>query len=470
MKQKLKILRSTPLILFLVLWYFLAWSWVFITDSMDLAGSKSVALAIGLWVVVFNVGLSVLVVTKVFNLLHQNIQSLSNRLVVVLGLPLFALMDFLVSWITAIIWIGPQGSVDNVLPLSSPTVFLINTPFAFASRIVGFYGLAGFFWLTIFLMQNNHRRKYALVSISLLSTLSLLGYVVYRTPNGSPVQATIISEELDQHIEPIKDSSSNLVVFPEYALDDINSQNLSKRISSTQKTDAVYFVGSAQVNDYRPTGHLNVLRFGNSKEGITSSQDKSRLIPGGEDLAYTIRVMLRATNQKNTLDYFSYAKMVNKGSAPLTPLKIDHSTVLGSAVCSSIIAPKDYQIFALKGATLFTNSASLTIFKGSRVFSWQQQSLARFMAIANSRYFLQSANASKAYALDNNGRQIAEIRGITATEVVAVNNQTKTLFTYIGEALVAIGCLIVGIWLVRHLIAGNKITHKSHKNSKSKVL
>ena len=61
--------------------------------------------------------------------------------------------------------------------------------------------------------------------------------------------------------------------------------------------------------------------------------------------------------------------------------------------------------------------------------------------------FLQSANAATAYELDNNGRQLAEVR-IEAKDIKVVTNSTKTVYTYIGEFLVAIGMLITGGWLV----------------------
>lgn len=467
MKQKAEQLIRHPLILLLAGWYALAWSWAFITDSLDLAGSKSVAMVVAAWVVAFNVAISTTIVILTFKFLRKKFVNYNPWLVMIFGLPLFALMDFAISWLTAVIWIGPQGSVDNLLPLSSPTLLLINTPFSFAARIIGFYGLAGFFWLTIFLLLDKKRRVYAFVSVGILAGLAFIGWQSYKTPNGSEVEATIISEALDNRVGVMQNPDNKLVVFPEYGLDEITNDNYDTRIAKTNESKT-YFLGSKQVRDGRPAGHLNVLLFGNSKDGIAQEQEKHRLIPGGEDLAFVVRTMLRATNQRGTLDYFSYAKMVNKGPKTLQPLRVDGSTLLGSAVCSSIIAPKDYQTFAAQGATLFTNSASLTIFRGSRVFAWQQKSMARFMAVSNSRYFLQSANAASAYMLDNNGKQLAEVRGIQAKDVVAKNNTQKTPYTYFGEYLATAGLLIVAVWLIKQ-IRQRKTKPKRHtKKQRSK--
>lgn len=466
-KQKLKVIYNPPFILLLCIWYFFAWSWAFFTDSLNLAGSKTVAMVIAFWVVLFNVAISSYIVVKTFKFLKVKFRKTNPLLIMALGLPLFALMDFLISWLTAIIWIGPQGSFDNVLPLSSPTLVLINTPFKYAARFLGFYGLAAFFWLFIFLVSEKKYRKYSLLSVGLLAAISFVGWSLYKTPNGLKTNTTIVSENLNQHVGTLQNRNSDLVVLPEYSLDQINNDNLNTRIGQNQDASKTYFVGSQQVMDGRPAGHLNVLLFGNSEDGILKAQDKYRLIPGGEDLAYIVRIALRATNQKATLDYFSYAKMVNKGPFPLEVLKIDDQMKLGSAVCSSIIAPIDYQKFAKNGATIFTNSASLTIFRGSRVFAWQQKSLARFMATANSRYFLQSANAASAYVLDNNGKQLAEVRGIEAKDVAAFNNSIKTPYTMIGEVLVASGSLIVFIWLVNCLIRQNFNKFKKSKIKKT---
>jgi apolipoprotein N-acyltransferase len=121
---------------------------------------------------------------------------------------------------------------------------------------------------------------------------------------------------------------------------------------------------------------------------------------------------------------------------------------VAAAVCSSIISPQDYRDFAKNGATLFTNSASLTIFNGSRLFAWEQKSLARFMSVANARYFMQSANAAPAYSLDINGHQTAETDHFNTVDVTAMTNTKKTPYTYLGEWLAWLGALLVGVVLI----------------------
>ncbi len=459
LKQKFTKLTKHPFIILLFIWYIFAWSWTFFTDSLDLAGSKSVALVIALFVTAFNVGMSLLIVVKTFRFLRIKLAKCKTWQIILIGLPIFSLMDFLVSWASAIIWLGPQGSVDNVLPLSSPALFLINTPLKYASRFLGFYGLAGFFWLITFLFFQKSKSKKEIKTIktacTLLVILSLVGWWLYKDPNGISIKSTVISETLSDQVGDMSNRGSELVVFPEYGLEKIDNTNLGERLSKNDDGSKTYFVGSRQVFDNRPAGHINRLMFGNYNDGITEEQDKHRLIPGGEDLSYLVRLGLRATNNKETLDYFSINKMVNRGHNPLRPIKLNDQAILGSAVCSSIIAPKDYQEFTKQGATILTNSASLSIFKGSRIFAWQQKSLAKFMAVSNTRYFLQSANSASAYVLDNNGNQKYEVRGINAIDVIAKTNTNKTVYTILGEYLVAIGSLIIAWWLIVYLKSQN---------------
>lgn len=454
----------------LVIWFTAMWSWTLLTDSLDLAGSKTQGFILAIIISAINIALSTYIAWQGFRFVRRLFKSLHTWQALILALPVFALVDFLIAWLVAAIWIGPQGLIDSVLPLSSPALLAINTPLAFAGRITGYYGMGAFIWLTVFLLTEKSLRKYAYIPLLALSVLSIIGWYGYRTTSGTSFNATVISEALTDRVPQVDASNTDVVVFPEYGLDEVTNENLNDRITIDKNKPATAFLGSEQVNPLGKTGHLNRLIFGNSQDGMTIKQDKYRLIPGGEDLPYTLRVALRATNQVGTLDYFSFAKSVIRGPNQLANYRIDESTTLGTAVCSSIISPEDYRTFVNNGATALTNSASLTIFKGSRMFSWQQKSLARFMAISNSRYFMQSANGSRAYILDNNGRTIVETYGINKVSATVQNNSNKTPYTLAGEWLAFTGALIALTALTRHVLKKRQAiikqsSKKSHKKS-----
>ncbi|MCA9342625.1 hypothetical protein KC950_01270 [Candidatus Saccharibacteria bacterium] len=468
-KKKLKTIKNKvknkPLLTGIVIWYVFMWSWVLFTDTLDLAGNKTQGFIVALIVLAFNVALSTVIIWQGFRVAKWLLKKYPSWIVITL-VPLFALADWLVAWIPAALWIGPQGRLDSVLPLATPSLLVINTPLGFGARFVGFFGLAGFFWATIALIANKNYRKLAYIPVTILVAFSFIGWLAYKTPNGVDFKATIISENLDDHVPPV-DNQSDLVVFPEYGMDEITNDNLDERLARISDSEhKTFFLGSQQIfpEDGQQAGHLNTLLYGNSIDGITLAQDKYRLIPGGEDLPYLLRTGLRATNQKDTLDYFSYAKGVIKGSQQLQPLKVNDDVIVGAAVCSSIISPQDYREFTSNGATVLSNSASLTIFKGSPLFAWQQKSFAKFMAIANSRYFLQSANAARAYMLDNNGTTKAEESGTKIINVTATTNTAKTPYTLIGDWLPALGALMASYLIFRH----KYIAKKPKKKTKTK--
>lgn len=432
----------------LLLWFALAWSWTLSTDSLSLSGSRWQGLAIAAVVSVVNVSISAAVIWQTGKAVWKLYSAHKAPQAVALSLLLFAFADFLVAWLTAIIWIGPEGSVDNVLPLGSPSLLLIHTPFGYAARIIGFYGLAAFGWLLILLLANARtRRKIAPYTLSLLSLISFAGWLLYQTPTGDTVQAKIVNESLDARIRPVNPSEATFVLFPEYGLDELNANNIHERIH-IDKNNPVKFIGSEQLPLDNETAKRNTLIFGDAERGIVSKQDKHRLIPGGEDLPYIIHVGLIMSRQKGTIDYFNFAKKIKKGDAPLRPLSLDSQTAVGAAVCSSIISPEDYRRLTNAGATILTNSASLGVFRGSSVFSWQQKSLARFMAMANARYFLQSANDSASYTLNDRGQTIAETSKPEVLSVQAHNSTRKTLYTTFGEWMAVSGAATVFVLAV----------------------
>jgi hypothetical protein len=447
-------IKRNNLQLSLATWYTFCWSWVLFTDTLDLAGDKKQGFVIAILVMSLNVAISSYIMFRTFRFVKHIFETRTTAKALLISWPMFSLADFLVAWIPAFMWIGPQGRADSVLPLSTPTLLAINTPFGFSSRVIGFYGIAGMLWLILFLIINKKHRKLATYPLILLTIFSVSGWYLWRGTNGPSITATVISEKLDQRVPQIKNGESQLVIFPEYGLDKIDNDNLSERIENNPEKPQVYFLGSTQALRGEEIGHLNRLLYGDSVNGITDEQDKYRLIPGGEDLPYVLRTLLRATNQKSTLDYFSVSKGTLRGDDQLKPLVIDDNIVAGAAVCSSIISPEDYRQFSANGATILTNSASLTIFKGSPLFAWQQKSMAKFMAISNSRYFLQSANSARAYILDNNGNTLAETSEIKELTKEVKNNSSNTIYNKFGDIIVFIGFLValyfvatkIGLW------------------------
>ncbi len=430
------------------------WFWLLQTDSLDLTGAKRQGLFFAALVMLVNVSVSVWAALK-FRRLAQLIEKKTpkNILSALLFL-LFSLADFVIAWGLALLWVGPQARWDSVLPIGSSALVLLNTPVIFASRFIGLYGLAGFTWLIIYMLYQRKLRKLVWQPLLLVALASVVGWQAFKTPNGTQFKAVLVSETLAERVSQIKPTNEQLVVFPEYGLEKATNENLKERIEWGNKDKTkTFFTGSTQIYQETRRGHENRLLVGNTHDGLTDYQDKFRLIPGGEDAPYLMRTFLRATGQKGALDFFTISKSVIRGSRQLEPFQVSDNIRVGIAVCSSIIAPQDYRHLANSGANVFANAASLRPFNGSRLFAWQQKSFGRFMAVANSRYFLQSANSASAYAFDNNGKKQAEVRGVNTISVLAKTNSKRTPYMLLGDWPVWLGSVLVVGWFGKLVLA-----------------
>jgi len=279
-----------------------------------------------------------------------------------------------------------------------------------------------------------------------IAMLTTMAWVLYKTPSGNTVKVTAAAEYLGipQNIDA---NGAEIVVLPEYGLDNTSTENVRERIGGS-----AYFVGSKQTSVEE--GLSNTLIFGSTEDGFLEQQQKTRLIPGGEYLSYTAEVLLRLFDEDTYVD-FQLRRQVVKGSGSLTPFKVDDKTVLGSAVCSSIINPEDYRGLTNQGATLLTNSASLEIFRGSSLFAWQHRGLATFMAVANARPYVQASNNWPAFVLDHNGKKLAETNPSNTATVDIATNTRKTPYTMFGEWAIMLGAFwfaydLVQFWRKRY--------------------
>jgi len=237
-----------------------------------------------------------------------------------------------------------------------------------------------------------------------------------------------VAERLGE-TQVIDQAQSQLVVLPEYGLDRYTSETVRLRFAGDQDVD---FVGSQQQTD-NGKDVRNIFVHGTTS-GFIDQQDKTRLIPAGEYLPYAVEWFLgNWPGGQDILYTFQVRRAVVKGTEPLKPVTLTNGVVVGAAVCSSIISTKDYQQLARVGAEVFTNSASLEIFNGSRVFSVQHKGLSKFMAIANARAFLQSSNDGLAFAIDHNGNVLKSIQPVGSAQVTVQANGAKTPYTYLGE-------------------------------------
>ena len=419
------------------------WSWLLLVDVAIISD----ATLLGLIVAGFAFAAMVLISTLVFALV---IRHTHKALVQKNAKPVRQLVEFyamwagaelLVSWLVAVVWIGKDGSIDSVLPFASFTPFLMYTPLRFLARLVGFYGLSAIVVTLIMAVAHQKTRKLALPIAMIAIVLSGLMWLPYRRANGNKLSVQVMAETLAERV-PATEKDVDLVVFPEYGLDDISDDNLDTRLIAPADRE-VYFLGSRQ-DPANGNAVYNNLIFGSSQKGLDRVVPKTRLIPGGEYLPFAVDYGLRVVGAESILSDFEFSRAVEKGASAVPLYELSDGDVVGSEVCASIIAPNDYRNLTRHGATVLTNSASLEIFR-SPVFDIQQKGLGIFMATANARPFLQSANSSSAFALDHNGSILASTQPVGSAEATIQTNHATTPYTVLGEWVAYIGLALIAI-------------------------
>lgn len=410
----------------------LLWSWLLFVDVAQLSkGSLITGYGIAVVSFVAIVSISAYLFWRVATYLLREYKAhkkLSVKYIFKLFI-IWAAAELLISWIITIVWIGEGGSADTVLPFGSFAPLLMYTPLGYLTRFVGYHGLSAVFVLLIFVLTAKKARRFAIpvFALVILSTVSALA--LYKDPNGSHIKAHITAEELDKKVPAIV-TDADLVVLPEYGLDDIEDDTLDKRLRSSHDKE-VFFVGSKQ--RYADNGEIeNVLSFGSTESGFTQEFAKKRLIPGGEYLPYVVEVPLGVFGAQDVLSTFGLSRKIKKGTEPARPFEARQDLIIGAEACASIITPNDYRVLTRQGATVLVNSASLEIFR-STVFDVQHEGLGRFMAVANARPVLQSSNSARGFAIDHNGNMLSSIQPVNSSEVSLITNNKKTLYTHIGE-------------------------------------
>ncbi len=156
----------------------------------------------------------------------------------------------------------------------------------------------------------------------------------------------------------------------------------------------------------------------------------------GEYVPYVTVGLFKAIGAQYVLNYFKNNRQITKAdsSSQEMLLQLGESRV-GAGVCSSIIAPEDYRLLSKHGANVLTNSANLSIFSGSQIYGWHQRSMAKLMATANARTFIQAATSGPSFSYDKDGGILFNKDEKGASDVSIQLNSRRTLYSIIGEYL-----------------------------------
>jgi len=446
LKQKPFRLLSMTIIVYMAV----VWSWLLLIDAAQLAGNTLTGIVLAVLVYITMVTVSSLIAVSatrfVYRYYHNHAQV---GIWFVVGLfVLWAAIEWVVAHAVALLWMGQDGSWDTSLPFGSLTPWLMYTPLRFLARLLGYYGLSAAVGVFVVVFLSKKLRRLALPYGLVLVGLTIFAWGWYRTSSGVSIEAVIAAEQLDVQQQIVTDA--DLVLLPEYGLDDVPSDTSRQRVVSPASKE-VFFIGSHQDDSNTESGAVrNTLTLGSATRGFISEQAKTRLIPGSEYVPFSVEILLRAAGADETLLHFAATRAVEKGEAPIQPLPLRDGIVAGSEVCSSIIAPEDYRRLVASGATLLTNSASLGVFRGSLMYQAQHEGLARFMATANARPFLQSSSGGRSLAVDHQGTLIASTQPVSTMNVIVQGNQRLTPYARVGEWPVILGLMLLFALLAQH--------------------
>jgi len=441
--------------LFIILGFL--WSWVLVVDIAELSGGSAIGYVMMVMIYAIVVCLSFFIYVHTFKKIHSFLQKprwiYVFRIVFVL-----AALELLLAALLNAFWMGKGGSWDSVIPFNSLTPMIMHSPLAPLTRIFGYFGTSAVIILGIILVtqKSNWRRIAVSYWIGILLFSALLS-AIYTQPNGSTVNITLVSDTINDPLS-VEAGDSDIVLLPEYGLDDVSSDN-SKEIFASSDKD-ILFTGTQQ--SYSTAGIQNKLVYGSTHKGFLVEQDKRRLIPGGEYLPISLELLTR-TLQPSIYDNFQATRAVSKGEQEPEPYRLPGGEHIANAPCSSIMNPEDYRKMTLKGATILSNSASLEIFRGSRIFEFYHDGFAKFMAVSNARPFVQSAFNWKAFALDHNGKTVASINPQSAVTVTVTANNKLTPYSVLGEWVSYVGIIYIVFLGIKKLLTRIRSPKSLHK-------
>lgn len=365
---------------------------------------------------------------------------------------IWALAELARVYSFAVAGYGPGGSLSPNWNLGLAGLGAMATPLAYASRLVGLYGMSMVVVgvnTALFLLAAKHARRVAALMLASVVALAGFGYLLYQ-PTGPAQTVAALHLEAKGTLEkgwpadtaktdeagPLKDAQ--LVVLPEYSLffKDPNHAAFSRQ---QLRPDATIITSVASTE--QPS--RNILTMYRPDKGVVSQQSKTFLIAGGEYMPYLFSGFFSAINQSYLTRSFNDSQQVRRGALAEQPVQLGNTRV-GSLVCSGVLALNEYRRLTDNGAQVLTNSASLSLLAGASLYHEQESYLTRFHAVSNARPFVQASRSGESYIMNSNGHYLATARGENKLLRATVQTSAKkTVYSQVGEWTLLAGPLLL---------------------------
>ncbi len=392
-----------------------------------------------------------------FGLLYCRLKvSTSNH--TILYIPaLWAVSEWFRSVFFSAFSMGSGGSVGPYWNFGVLGFAFMQTPLAYASRIVGLYGMSFLVVLVAVviyqLLQKRYRYAYVL---AIPVALSLAGWGLYRESHGTQLQVGAVGiradidngyqDDLDQKLTRLPSDLPDALVLPEYSYYFVDSGG--------KKTDrklpvAIPLVidSSSQRVDERIENQVSY----NQPDGTPLAHfQKNFLIPGGEYIPYLYEAILFYSGNHSIIRSFETDKAVRSAKTPEQTYAYRDVTY-GALACSGAIAPELYRGLAHSGAEILTNSASISTLGVSDAYYGQASQMSAFIAVSNAKPFVQAARGGPSYILDKDRNQLAYTNNAQTSDIVTASVQTnrrRTLYSQLGEWVVWLSIAGIAVLLV----------------------
>lgn len=446
--------------------------WIYGIHTTELIGDTPLAIVFLALTFVLMVG-ALATGFMVFGLLYRKLHiSTSNKTILLIPV-IWTLGEFFRSIFFSIFAFGKGGSIGPLWNFGVLGFGAMSTPLRYASRMVGLFGTSFLIVLiAVIFFQLLHRRyKYGvLLFVPLLFTT--LGWSLYHHSVGHELTASTVSVNGDiedgyqaELTQRVKNSSDiDILVLPEYSYYFTDSDGV--KTSYTLPDNVELAIDSSSERTERTVE--NRVSFYNNKSELVHSYPKHFLIPGGEYIPYIYHVILFYSGNTSLINDFQDAKSVTKATEKERPFEY-HGVTYGSLACSGAIAPGLYSNLTRQGATVLTNSASISTLGVSPLYYKQAAQMSAFTATANARPFIQAARGGPSYILSKDGTHLAEIQASQKSSFASMRittNKRRTIYTVLGEWTLWLSSAIVIILMVNNLLKNKNGYKHGHKTKK----
>lgn len=389
---------------------------------------------------------------------------------------LWVIAEFIRSIVVSILWygdgavIGPHWTIAFIGYALASSNFLL--PFAsiggiyLLSYIVIVINVILYFILRDYVQKNSLKKYFQLLIILLvvIASFNIFFNITNRSENKTLKVAVVNTYQesfsrlsntlLDKIIHnyknlllQIKDDNYNadIVIFPEdtrllAGLTAIKDQLFIKEIFGDRE---VLIVDSARISTEVGKPVALTFNFLNTKTGQLYDSSKQFLIPHGEYMPWLSSMILKFVGRNDWVDSFHTTRGFQKGKK--IQLVDFQGFKIGALACSEVMSVEFNRNLVAQGAGLIINTASHSLFHGSRILYNQSLDMGKVRALENNRYYIQSGNFVPSFIIDHQGHLISESKwgdnNIIYGEIEMQNK--NSLYNTFGRFLLPMILLII---------------------------